>query len=488
MPRRPPPPHGLTLTILRLSKGWSQKDLAEGTGLSRSLISEYETGTTELTRDRLEMLAAATGWPPGSVDRVLFGLGLMQPSPDAPVSPVDLDVEERRIIDQAVAVGAREVAEAVRAQLIGERRQEKVQQARQNAEALWLRLKPLSPAERRAHVAREPEYHDPFLCERLCAESERAAASDAGRAQDLAELALFVAERVPGLPGWRSRLKGYAWAFIGNARRVGNDLPAADKAFARAKPLWKEGAPADFGLLDEALVLDLEASLRRDQRQFVEALKLHDQAFAFARPEKAGYILINKAKVLEELEDFEGALATLQQAVPLIEKQREPRMFFILRFNRAVNLLQLDRLSEAEALLGEAREVAVRLGNELDLVRVLWLDARVALGCGNQRKAIEIFEQVRQEFAAREMAYDFALVSLELAVLYREQDRTGEVKALAQQMVWIFKAQGIHREALAALELFREAAEKENLTVDMARRLVDYLTKARHDPQLRFEA
>src|SRR6185295_15696798 len=70
MPRRPPPPLGLTLTILRSAKGWSQKELAEATGLSRSIISEYETGTTELTRDRLEWLAAVMGWPRGSVDRV----------------------------------------------------------------------------------------------------------------------------------------------------------------------------------------------------------------------------------------------------------------------------------------------------------------------------------------------------------------------------------------------------------------------------------
>jgi len=475
------------LTILRSARGWSQKDLAAASGLSRSVISEYEKGTTELTRDRLEMLAAVMGWPPGTVDRVLFGLGLIEPAADAPLSPVDPDEEERRIIDRAAAVAARETTEALRAELVRGLRLEKAARARRAAESLWLRLKPLSDAERRARVARAPEYHDPFLCERLCAESERAAASDAVRARELANLALLVADRVPGPPAWRSRVQGYSWAFIGNARRVANDLPAAESAFARAWALWKEGAAADQGLLAEALLFDLEASLRRDQRRFAEALELHDRALTAAKLDEAGYILLNKSATLEQSGNFERSIETLEEAARSVDGQREPRQLFGLRFNQAVGLLHLGRLAEIGPRLTEARELAVRLGNELDLVRLLWLEGRVDAGRGNKREATAAFEQVRREFAVREMAYDFALVSLELAALYRERERTGEVKALAQQMVWIFKAQGVHREALAALELFRETAEKEELTVEMVRRLVEYLTKARHDPGLRFE-
>jgi hypothetical protein len=51
----------------------------------------------------------------------------------------------------------------------------------------------------------------------------------------------------------------------------------------------------------------------------------------------------------------------------------------------------------------------------------------------------------------------------------------------------IFQAQQVHREALAAVILFREAAEKEAVTVDLIRRIQDYLGKARHDPKLRFD-
>ena len=47
-------------------------------------------------------------------------------------------------------------------------------------------------------------------------------------------------------------------------------------------------------------------------------------------------------------------------------------------------------------------------------------------------------------------------------------------RALAAEMLWIFKAQGIDREALAALRVFREATEREAATAELARRVGDF--------------
>jgi transcriptional regulator with XRE-family HTH domain len=73
---------------------------------------------------------------------------------------------------------------------------------------------------------------------RLCQESEAVAAGEAERALKLAELALRVAERAPGKETHRKKLEGYAWTFLGNARRAGGMLPEAEAAFARAWELW----------------------------------------------------------------------------------------------------------------------------------------------------------------------------------------------------------------------------------------------------------
>jgi hypothetical protein len=53
-------------------------------------------------------------------------------------------------------------------------------------------------------------------------------------------------------------------------------------------------------------------------------------------------------------------------------------------------------------------------------------------------------------------------------------------------MVAAFEAQGVHREALAAVRLFQEAADRERAGVELVRRLADFLRRARHDAELQF--
>jgi len=95
--------------------------------------------------------------------------------------------------------------------------------------------------------------------------------------------------------------------------------------------------------------------------------------------------------------------------------------------------------------------------------------------------------RVRGEFATRGLGYDTALVSLELAFFYTSEGRTDEVKTLARHMVPIFQSQDVHREALAALTLFRQAAERDRVTVELCEDILNYLRKARHNPDLKFE-
>jgi len=47
--------------------------------------------------------------------------------------------------------------------------------------------------------------------------------------------------------------------------------------------------------------------------------------------------------------------------------------------------------------------------------------------------------------------------------------------------------QQVEREPLIALQLFCAAAKHEAASVELARRVVKYLYRAQHDPELRFE-
>jgi transcriptional regulator with XRE-family HTH domain len=481
----------LLVRFLRALHGGSQKALARAAGVDRGSICTYELGRTTPSRPILKRLAGAAGLTLAFVEaEILPAIRLALAVAGRPAGgkpPADEEAEE--VFAQALYRAARGTVGAFLAELEAADaagtpagREERV------VAELWARLASGTAAQRRRLIKRSREFHRWDLSERLCEESARAAAHDAAEALELARLGLRVAELAPGSAGWRSRLRGYVWAFVGNALRVGSDLPGAEAAFVRAWKLWSEGAGSDPGRLAEWRLLDLEASLRRGRRQWREALALLDRARSVAPPAAVGRIVLKRAFTLEQAGDAQAALATLREAAPLVEGADDPRLPWAVRFNLIALLCHLGRHAEAEDALGEVRKLAEKLGNRLDLIRVRWLEGRVAAGLGRKKEGRAAFMQARQEFTALANGYDTALVSLELAVLELEEGRTEAVRGLAGEMLWIFSAQGVHREALAALRLFCEAAEAESATPTLARRVVAYLEQARHDPSLRFEA
>jgi hypothetical protein len=128
------------------------------------------------------------------------------------------------------------------------------------------------------------------------------------------------------------------------------------------------------------------------------------------------------------------------------------------------------------------------MGDAILLLRVTWIEGLIAAGMGRTEEALRLLAQARQEFAARNMGYDVALALLEEAALLLDEGRTVEVKALTRDLPAVFAAEEVHREALAALRLFHAAAEREAATAELARSVLRYLFRARHDQNLPFEA
>jgi tetratricopeptide (TPR) repeat protein len=475
---------GVAVSLLRSLRGWNQTELAKASGIDKSLIWRYGRGIKSPRRRTLERLCAAVGVPFLWIERLLPGirqaLAAIENCTTAQALPKGATASTQFSAD---LLDLTQLGILVDGQL-----PRTTEQARHKALELWEHLKDRPSRDRRVLIEGAGEYRSWALCERLCFASKSAAANDAREAVDLAELAVRIAELVPEQEAFRLRLQGFAWAFLANARRVQGNHPKADEAFARSDELWSAGAPgAQPELLDEARLPDLKASLRRHQGWFAEALELHDRALSLARPEDRGSYLINKARTLEEMARYEESIETLKQAEPLIDAQHEPRDLFALRFNFALNLCHLEKYENAQARLPEITGLVTRLGTHLDKLRLRWLEGKVAAGLGRLDEALAAFSQVRAEFADLKIAFDTALVTLELAAVHLELGHTGEVKTLARQMVTIFDSQAGHREALAALRLFCRAAEQEKATLDLARRLIAYLNRARQDPKLVFE-
>lgn len=329
------------------------------------------------------------------------------------------------------------------------------------------------------------------LCQLLLRRSRREALEDPARAVDAAELAVQIALRLgPAYdPAWVLDLQARAYAYLANARRVLGELRSAEDAFRLAEGQMAASGTGDLRI--EAELLVLKASLRRDQRRFGEALGLIDRAITIYREDTsardshlAGRAYLNKAYTLIEMDKPAQAIPHLRRAASMIIPEREPRLDLVLHHNLLGSLVQIQLLDEAEALLPAVHALARKLGSDLDLIRLSWYEAKLRLHRGQSDLAELLLRRVQTQFLDLRMGYDAALVCLDLAILYTQSSRLGDLKQLAVEILPVLEDREIHREAIASLLLFQRACEEENLTLGLAHHLANHLNRERRLPSL----
>jgi tetratricopeptide (TPR) repeat protein len=356
----------------------------------------------------------------------------------------------------------------------------------QQAPELFDQLSDLPFDEQLSMVLDDESFQTWGFCQLLLKKSLEAAFEDPARAVNLADLAVKVSQHLDDAydPHWVLDLRAKAYAYLGNARRVLGELRSAESAFRDAQGFLAKSMTGNIQI--EAEVLELKATLKRDQRSFSEALNLLDHAHALHEESsdlhRMGRTLISKAKVLEENGDLQAAIDLLPHALDLVDAEREPRFVVYGRYNLICCLTTVGRHEEAAQLLPAVRDLFARIARPLDLVRLRWAEGRIATGLGDRNLAEAAFREVQREFFARHMAYDAALVSLDLGILYAHAGRTQELKQLAVELMPIFESRDVHREALATLVMFQHAAEEERLTVQLAENLAASLRRERRVP------
>lgn len=142
--------------------------------------------------------------------------------------------------------------------------------SRADAPRLWERLAAFSPEQRAGLVRASRSFVSWGLCELLCEESKRRAAQAPEEAITVAELAVLVADSIedgePAEERWGYQLRARAWAYLGNARRVGGDLAAAEQAFSMSDQWWEAGETGIGDALGYGpYLLELKASMRTAQ-------------------------------------------------------------------------------------------------------------------------------------------------------------------------------------------------------------------------------
>lgn len=310
---------------------------------------------------------------------------------------------------------------------------------------------------------------------------------------DLAEMAVRVAKTLDALEhGVREvmDIKCRAWAELGNAYRVTGQLDKAFGCFDHAVVLH------DSGTRDAALrvrLLDLEASLAADRRQFGLARLIlgyiHDHYLHSGDHHLAGRALISQGLYTGYSGEPEQALRILQEGLKLIDDERDPSLVLSAVHNQLWFLVEAEHFSEARKHLFLNQSLLRQVGGQVNELKLDWLEARIYQGMKYFEQAERGFRKVKAGLEATSKPHEAAVASLDLTMVLLSQNRTDEARPILLEAVHVFNGLRVGREEMCAILLLWQVAEKEQepaRLLDIVSQVTAFLRQAQRDPNTRF--
>jgi tetratricopeptide (TPR) repeat protein len=298
---------------------------------------------------------------------------------------------------------------------------------------------------------------------------------------ELARFAAFLADHFDGrryaakqMADWRCR----AWTELANAYRVAERLHETEDALKTAVAHHAMGTADEFF---GARLLEIQASFDSDRRHFPEALKALDEVHAFhlRRGDRhlAGRALVKKGLYSVYSGAPEQACRLLQEALTLIDDERDPMLVNNALENLAASLIECGRLEEASNLLR-----TVKRSGRVELLRRMWLRGRLDVGMENFDEAERNLEKARSGFEALDLSFKAAITGLELAAVHLRQGRAEDARVRALAAIEVFSQLGIGRETFATLLVLRNAFERRIAPVGLLEGVIKRLSHLEREP------
>jgi len=279
-------------------------------------------------------------------------------------------------------------------------------------------------------------------------------------------------------------LRARAWGELANAYRVNERYVQSGNAFAKAHRLLEQGTRDP---LLEAHLLDMEASLRRAQADFDEALRLLDQAERlyrrFGEEQLAARATMRRGNCLRLAGRLADAAKALKQAIGELDPGRDPKLVAIAHHTLIEIAIEANKFAAAGRVLFESG-LRQRYSDEpLNLLRLRWTEAKILVGRGRLADAERVFGDVRAGFLEHELHYDAALTGVDLALVMVKQGK--DIRKLAVEIRLACMEKGINQEALQAIFLLERLAKHKAATATRVQRLRDFLGEVQSTPGLR---
>jgi len=257
-----------------------------------------------------------------------------------------------------------------------------------------------------------------------------------------------------------SDLRARALGQLGNALRVAGRLRDSERALAAAE------SNASTGTGEPTLRAELlgwKASLFTYRRRFGDAVALLDEATRLCEATQNRPLLASclqrKAIALVFSGEPDQAIRILDRAIPLVDPG-DKRVLYAAYHNLIYCYVEADRLQEALALFPQTRSLSEEIGDELLNLRLIWQEGRILNELGLLEDAEAQFSRARDGFLDRDLAYEAAVVSLDLTAVYVKLGLHAEVRRTIADILPIFSSLRVSRELLASLIQLQQAEDQ----------------------------
>ncbi len=151
------------------------------------------------------------------------------------------------------------------------------------------------------------------------------------------------------------------------------------------------------------------------------------------------------------------AIEVNAQLFELLSREDRPQLYMMARLNFALCLLAAGRAFDARDVVVYGEDLYSAHSDAYARTCLSWTAGRVAAAMESSAEAEEKFLSVQDFSVRRSHGFDCALVSLDLAEIYRRQGRWREVRDRASEAAHLFQDLGIFGEERTARDLLAEA-------------------------------
>ena len=274
---------------------------------------------------------------------------------------------------------------------------------------------------------------------------------------------------------------------LANAFRLNNQFDCAEDFLSRALERAQDGTGDDLVI---ARLLDIAGSVHMDRRQLGEALETFGHAERLYRKSGeihlAGRALISRGIATDYDDRPQEAVQLFRKGLTEIDEERDPQLAASARKSLILSLGECGEYREAGRLLFENNLREAFASEPVILLQLRWVEGKIFAGRRRFDQAERALLDTREGFLSRGEEYDASLVGLDLAGVWLELGKVRAVQELAEEMFEVFRELAVHREAVRALRVFRDACRKEQATVGLARQVLTFIRQVEWHPQRRF--